>query len=89
MTRIFREKNKARAAEVQRGRSWPPTESIGFITRKGRVFHRDATCAHYRRAIEQHERQGTTPQLRETVTAGEARALDREPCATCWRGVSE
>ena len=79
-----RRPGEAKAIPSQRARPWPPDATEGFITFKGRTFHRGAECALYRQGIKNTAAAGGEPEPLEWVTAAEAGARQRGPCKACW-----
>lgn len=63
---------------------WPPPETMGMVTRKGRNFHRDENCSGYQQGVRNSIKRHHKLSPRETVTAEEAKDRGKGCCSVCW-----
>ena len=75
----------ARAVERQLQQPWPPPDSRGFVTRTGRLFHRDEACPGYQRGVQESERRGRQLAPLEWTNAYIAQRRGKGACSRCWQ----
>lgn len=84
MTSSYGSDGEAEGVEVQHKVPWPHSDTEGFTTLKGRLFHRRTSCRGYSQGVANTKKHGGTVHPVRPMTASTAKGLGKAACSYCW-----